>query len=67
MTMANKNCDNCVYRAVVGGVDCCGYLFKTGHRRPCPPGDECTVKVGREVKRRKKTKNSAIDSDLANP
>ena len=23
---------------------CCNYLFDTGHKRPCPPGEECTVK-----------------------
>lgn len=23
---------------------CCNYMFDTGHRRPCPPGDQCTVK-----------------------
>lgn len=22
---------------------CCNYIFVTGHRRPCPPGKECTV------------------------
>lgn len=23
---------------------CCNYIFDTGHRRPCPPGEGCTVK-----------------------
>lgn len=65
--MASKNCDNCVYRVVVGGMTSCDYLFRVGHPRPCPPGDECTVKVGREVKRRKKAKNSAIDGQAETP
>ena len=65
--MATSNCDNCVYRTVIGGTSGCNYLFVTGKRRPCPPGDECTVKVGREVKRRKKAKNSAIDEPAETP
>lgn len=24
---------------------CCNYIFDTGHRRPCPPGDGCTEKI----------------------
>ena len=23
---------------------CCNYIFLTGHRRPCPPGEGCTAK-----------------------
>lgn len=34
------------------GVRCCNYIFKVGHRRPCPPGAACTV---RERKRRKRS------------
>lgn len=63
--MTSKNCDDCVYRIKVGGLACCNYMFSTGQRRPCPPGDACTEKVGREVKRRKKEENSDIDSPLA--
>lgn len=28
----------------------CDYILMVGHRRPCPPGPECTVK---ETKRRR--------------
>lgn len=65
--MATSNCDDCVYRVIVGGMASCDYLFRTGQRRPCPPGDECTVKVGRKVNRRKKAKNSAIDEAVKTP
>lgn len=27
---------------------CCNYIFIKGHRRPCPPGNECTVKETRK-------------------
>lgn len=53
--MKKSNCDNCVYRGTITGTThYCRYYLVTGERRPCPPGDGCTVKVGREVKRRKK-------------
>jgi hypothetical protein len=42
--MANK-CATCFYHCKCGGMICCNFLFKTGQRRPCPPGDACTVKV----------------------
>ena len=54
--MAKSNCDNCVYSGSIHGsyLRCCNYFLATNQRRPCPPGEGCTVKVGREVKRRKK-------------
>ena len=42
--MAN-NCATCFFHGKCGGMICCNYLDKTGQRRPCPPGDGCTVKV----------------------
>jgi len=30
---------------MLSGVWCCDYLGVTGHRRPCPPGDGCTVRA----------------------
>ena len=45
----NKNakyCRDCVYW---GGEYtnnyCCNYIFCEGHRRPCPPGKDCTEKI----------------------
>ena len=55
MAKVCSNCDDCFYcRQLDYSMGrFCAYLFVTGHRRPCPPGDGCTVKVGREVYRRK--------------
>lgn len=36
-----KRCRDCVY----GWKSYCTYILITGHRRPCPPGDECTVRI----------------------
>lgn len=54
--MAKSNCDNCFYCGKLNGGSTryCRYIFMTDQMRPCPPGDECTVKVGRKVNRRKK-------------
>lgn len=51
--MATNNCDDCFYRIKICGNPCCGYSLMTNEVRPCPPGDKCTVKVPRKVKRRK--------------
>ena len=54
--MTDRYCDNCGYSGTITGLPmrCCNYFLVTNQRRPCPPGKGCTVKVGREVKRRKK-------------
>lgn len=51
-----SNCDNCFFRGSLenGKLPYCRYFFMTNQRRPCPPGDGCTVKVGRKVNRRKR-------------
>ncbi len=42
----DENCYDCRY---FGGKAenawCCNYIFIAGQRRPCPPGDGCTVKL----------------------
>ena len=43
--MANYCADCAVHMKVYDGVICCGYLLKTGHRRPSEPGEGCTAKV----------------------
>ena len=42
--MAN-NCATCFYHGKCAGLISCRFMFMTGQRRPCPPGDDCTVKV----------------------
>lgn len=51
----DKHCDNCAYYHMFrSGGRFYGYLLDTGQKRPCPPGDGCTVKVDRKVNRRKR-------------
>ncbi|WP_297301122.1 hypothetical protein [uncultured Oscillibacter sp.] len=38
------SCKGCAYAALLSGAWCCDYLSMTGHRRPCPPGEGCTVR-----------------------
>ena len=52
--MAKNYCSDCAYSGKAGGMRCCNYLLTTNQRRPCPPGEGCTVKVGRKVYRRKR-------------
>lgn len=48
-------CDDCVYWAKLHEpYRYCSYLLRTDKKRPCPPGEGCTVKVSRKVNRRKK-------------
>lgn len=55
--MAKKNnCDDCFYYRSANLDRYCAYIFVEHKRRPCPPGDECTVKIRRKVNRRKKVK-----------
>lgn len=57
--MACNYCDDCVYRGTLvnGTLPYCKFFLVTNQRRPCPPGEGCTVKVGRKVYRRKGRKN----------
>jgi hypothetical protein len=54
--MDKKYCDNCVYSGTLTAstTKVCNYLLVTNKRRPCPPGEGCTVKVVRKRSRRKK-------------
>ncbi len=38
------SCKGCAYAVLLSGVWCCDYLQIAGHRRPCPPGEGCTVR-----------------------
>ena len=49
----NNYCKHCLY--FQGQFDencCCNYIFLEGHRRPCPPGEGCTVRKRRPRPRR---------------
>lgn len=42
---ADRPCVGCLH--FYGACDnnlCCNYIFDVGKRRPCPPGEKCTVK-----------------------
>ena len=42
----SRRCKGCVYGVRMSGdIFYCDYLTRVGKRRPCPPGDECTVRV----------------------
>lgn len=50
------SCEGCVYAACLGGDWYCDYLLTVGRRRPCPPGDACTVRAEAERDPKKKWK-----------
>lgn len=65
ITMAmNKNhpCHGCIYLSLVAGEHpCCNYIFMEDKRRPCPPGEGCTVKItSEEVKKQKAEKRREL-------
>jgi len=49
-----KYCKGCYYYG--GGCETtatCNYIFIVGHRRPCPPGKDCTVKKAKRKPRQR--------------
>ena len=53
----NEPCRSCLYASRDGY---CTYLLWTLHRRPCPPGQDCTVYERASDEQRKKAKNNII-------
>ena len=51
--VCDKNCSDCHWVSLITGNHywCCNYLIRTDKKRPCPPGEGCTVKV--RVKRKR--------------
>ena len=52
----DANCKDCKYSMIIsweGTFYACDYMGMTGKRRPCEPGDGCTVKVKLNGQRRK--------------
>ncbi len=46
MSGTSEKCRRCAYSWRVNGIGggvYCEYISATGHRRPCPAGDECRV------------------------
>lgn len=43
------DCRGCKYAVCLSGDWCCDYLLRTGHRRPCPSGEGCTVREDADV------------------
>ena len=57
MAKAKNYCHNCMYCNMISDATrYCSYIFVTGHRRPCPPGKDCTVKVPKKPKKKEATK-----------
>lgn len=54
MASCSAYCNGCVYKGIVQGhVPCCNYILMEDKRRPCPPGEGCTVKkTNREAQRK---------------
>lgn len=49
----NAKCRECIYGTTLGrarNMVGCYYMNRTGHRRPCPAGEKCTVFIPREGK-----------------
>ena len=59
---ANNNwCEGCIYfRGEFEINRCCNYYLDTDKRRPCPPGEGCTVRVERKGYREKKERSTDI-------
>ena len=53
-------CKDCFYYTgcANGAYKCCHYLLWTGTKRPCDPGEGCTVKVKRTNRRREERRNA---------
>lgn len=45
----DTNCKDCYFRRRCGDTFACHYLLMTNQRRPCEPGEGCTVKVTRTI------------------
>lgn len=55
-------CGVCRYRKNIASTKYCDYLLETGHRRPCPPGAECTVMRPKARDRHNKKEREAISA-----
>lgn len=52
MPAFDPHCRGCIYLSGMSNeLYYCAYIFKTGKKRPCPPGKECTEKKTRRSKK----------------
>lgn len=50
-------CKGCVHlHYITDTMPYCSYIFDTGKKRPCPPGEGCTVKLTLKKKRKQNEK-----------
>lgn len=56
MGLVDRYCTKCIYRGPWPGCNLkyCRYLEITGHKRPCPAGTGCMVRVTKKFKIKKK-------------
>jgi hypothetical protein len=50
----DRHCKGCIHCGLIGAMYGCNYIFNTGHKRPCDPGEGCTAKETRKRGRKKK-------------
>ena len=53
------SCKGCAYAVLLSGTWCCDYLSVTGHCRPYPPGEGCTVRKEGDLTKRRREEASA--------
>lgn len=63
--VCDNYCSSCIYSTLVtGGYNkMCNYLLYTDQRRPCPPGQGCTVRVKSRAKQQRKAKKKKGEQD----
>lgn len=55
-------CSSCIYHGDIaaGGITYCDYLYLTGHRRPCPGWEACTVYKPIECRQRRQRRQRPL-------
>ena len=53
-TKPDPYCKGCIHCTQIGSYWGCNYIFDTGHKRPCDPGEGCTAKETKKRGRKRK-------------
>lgn len=63
----HDGCEGCAFAVLLSGEWYCDYLLMTGHRRPCPPGEGCTVRKAANLTKKESAfmRRRAWDTDDA--